>query len=118
MLLPSCNFLAADRNIATFSLKSARSKAIISMFFAHKPTTGNLLFSAFEIYVISTTSGQPTGLVLSGNLDSGGFFSTSVNVSGSPYWFPVPQTNTFQLYQADPGGGLVALNTWSISSSL
>jgi hypothetical protein len=75
-------------------------------------------FAAFEIYVISTTSGQPTGLVLSGNLDSGGFFSTSVNVSGSPYWFPVPQTNTFQLYQADPGGGLVALNTWSISSSL
>jgi hypothetical protein len=79
---------------------------------------GGQPFAAFEIYVISTTSGQPTGLVLFGNLDGSGSFATSSNVSGSPYWFPVPQTNTFQLYQAGPGGGLVALNTWSISSSL
>jgi hypothetical protein len=76
-------------------------------------------FAAFEIYVIATTSGQPLGLVLSGNLDSGGFFSTRVDVTGpGGYWFPVPQTNTFQLYQAGPGGGLVALNTWSVSSYL
>lgn len=79
---------------------------------------GGQPFAAFEIYVISTTSGQPTGLVLFGNLDGSGSFATSTNVSGSSYWFPVPQTNTFQLYQAGPGGGLVALNTWSVSSSL
>jgi hypothetical protein len=79
---------------------------------------GGQPFVAFEIYLISTTSGQPTGLVLSGALDASGGFATSTNVSGSPYWFPVPQTNIFQLYQAGPGGGLVALNTWSVSSYL
>jgi hypothetical protein len=79
---------------------------------------GGQPFAYFEIYGIATTSGQPTGLVYSGNLSGGGNFATSANVSGSPYWFPVPQTNTFRLYQAGPGGGLVALNTWSVSSSL
>jgi hypothetical protein len=83
---------------------------------------GGQPFAAYEIYVISTTSGQPTGLVLSGNLDSNGELATVRLVeSGQPggeYWFPVPQTNTFQLYQAGPGGGLVALNTWSVSSRL
>lgn len=83
---------------------------------------GGQPFAAFEIYVISTTSGQPTGLVLSGNLDSGGNFASATSlVAGTPagnYWFPVPQTNTFQLYQAGPGGNLVALNTWSVSSRL
>lgn len=75
-------------------------------------------FAAFQIYIISTTSGQPTGLVLSGNLDSSGNFATSSDVSGDPYWFPVPKTNTFQLYQMGPTGLYVALNTWSVSSSL
>lgn len=83
---------------------------------------GGQPFAAYKIYVISTTSGQPTGLVLSGNLDSNGELATFRLVeSGQPggeYWFPVPQTNTFQLYQAGPGGGLVALNTWSVSSRL
>ena len=80
---------------------------------------GGQPFAYFEIYLISTTSGQPLGLIYFGNLDSGGNFATSANVVGpGGYWFPVPQTNTVQLYQAGPGGGLVALNIWSVSSSL
>lgn len=54
----------------------------------------------FEIYVTSTTSGQPLGLTLSGTLDGNGDFSTASVISPSdPYWFPAPQTNCFTLYQ-------------------
>lgn len=78
---------------------------------------GGQPFAAFEIYLTFASSGQPTGLLFTGNLDGSGNFAISNNVTG-PYWFPVPQTNTFQLYQAGPGGGMVALNTWSYSSYL
>jgi hypothetical protein len=83
---------------------------------------GGQPFADFEIYGIATTSGQPLGLVLSGSLDGSGSFATSNTItSGTPagaYWFPYPQTNTFQLYQRGPGGNFVALNTWSVTSSL
>jgi hypothetical protein len=83
---------------------------------------GGQPFDDFEIYGIATTSGQPLGLVLSGSLDGSGSFATSATItSGTPagaYWFPYSQTNTFQLYQRGPGGNFVALNTWSVTSSL
>jgi hypothetical protein len=79
---------------------------------------GGQPFAYFEIYGIATTSGQPLGLIYFGNLNSSGNFAASALVTNDPYWFPVPQTNTFQLYQAGPGGNLVALNTWSVSSFL
>ena len=83
---------------------------------------GGQPFAYFEVYVIATTSGQPTGLVLSGNLDSGGNFSSQsgqifIDSPEGAYWFPTPQTNTFQLYQAGPNGVLVALNTWNVTSA-
>lgn len=74
--------------------------------------TGGQPGAYIEIYLTSTTSGQPLGLVASGNLDSSGeYLSSSIISPSDPYWFPAPQTNCFTLYQA-----FVQLNTSCASS--
>ena len=47
-----------------------------------------------------TTSGQPLGTVQTlGTTDASGNLSVSFNVTGSPYWYPLGQSNYFNFYQ-------------------
>lgn len=57
-------------------------------------------YAYFEIYLTSTSSGLPLGLLTSGNLDASGNWSNRYSISPSDgYWYPAPKTNCFTLYQ-------------------
>ena len=74
-------------------------------------------YAGFRIYLYSTTSGQPTGLVVSGTLDSAGNYANSFYTPNTDkYWYPAPQTNTFYLEQQDQAGVYRFCNFFSSSS--
>lgn len=71
----------------------------------------------FQIWLSSTTSGQPTGLIVSGTLDSSGNYANSFYIPNTDkYWYPAPQTNMFYLLQQNPSGTYVFCNFFSASS--
>jgi hypothetical protein len=89
---------------------------------AYTTVTGGQPFALFEMYVIFTTSGQPTGnLAVAGSLDSNGNFAQTFNIIGTgpetdPYWYPAPQTNGFSLFQTNASGVYVFCNNFYATS--
>lgn len=71
----------------------------------------------FQVWLYATTSGQPTGLAVSGTLDGNGNYANSFYTPNTDkYWYPASQTNSFYLTQQDPSGTYVICNFFSISS--
>lgn len=65
----------------------------------------------FEVYLVATTSGLPTGLLVTGYLDGAGNWS-QYSVVTDEYWYPYYITNTFFFYQAGAYIGYVELTSY------
>ena len=64
----------------------------------------------YQLY--DTTSGQPLGsLQTLGTTDSGGSLAVSFNVTGTAYWYPVSQTNSFHFSQDATAIGNVIISS-------
>lgn len=71
-------------------------------------------YSAIGLQFWANTSGQPLGgFQALGNCDGSGNFNYAVGISNTdPYWYPVVQTNWFDIYQ----DGSHLLGSYAVSS--
>jgi hypothetical protein len=94
-----------------FSPQSPTSALVFSYVNSGQP------FAYFEIWLVYNSVGLPVNVrIVADYLDDVGNWAAVAPVSGE-YWYPTPRTNGFELRQQGPGGGLVTLNTWYVTST-